>query len=359
MHAGLCERYIVNPHTTSWLGEEARLAVERAGVALLAALGIDRDSARVVWTSGGTEAVNLGCLGVLRGRTDPVCIMDPTGHAALIESCRQGVGTEGHIVTVPVDRAGRYRLDAAPETMLHRARLAAVCDPNNETGATQDLVALRRWLRRCAPDAVLMVDGIQSLGKLEIPWRDAGIDLLAISGRKIGGPASVGALVVRHGVVLEPLLYGGGQQGGTRPGTLDVVGILEFVEAATLTQSRRKVAHAHVTGLNRQTADALRQRFPGICEILSSAGASPYILCAAFPGYEGAVLMRLLAAGGVIVGTGSACSTESAATSHVLAAMGVSERVARGALRISFCASSTTADVDRFIGALARVLAEY
>ena len=203
------------------------------------------------------------------------------------------------------------------------------------------------------------MDAIQSLSRVPIPWWEAAIDLLVVSGRKIGGPAGVGALVRRRSVELNPLFFGGGQQGALRPGTIDAVGILEFVRAAEIACSTMEESNKHVAELNASLREQIEDRVcPGPVWI-SPPQASPYIVSFSFPGYEGAVLMRILADRGIIVGTGSACSAESGKPSHVVRAMGLGDEVARGMLRVSFCRTNTRQDVDTFSQALADVLRDY
>lgn len=357
-HADLCAAHPANPHAASRVSAESRFAIERAGRDLLAFLDADETVAQVLWTSGGTESTNLACLGCMESVDKPVSLVAAGAHAAVLEPCRQGRARGGLCQEWALDRDGRLRLDSGAG-VERRACLAALCHVNNETGAIHDLVAVRRHLRRSGSAAALMVDAIQSFGKLDIPWREAEIDFLAISGRKIGGPASVAALVCRRGLQLAPLLFGGGQQDGIRPGTQDVVGILEFVEAARLALAARDRAFQHVTALNDTIRRMLRQRRDPVPEILSPATASPYILSVAFPGYEGAVLTRLLGERDVIVGAGSACSAAEAAPSHVLTAMGVAPDVARAVLRISLDASTVRADVETFFHELDAVFKEY
>ena len=319
-HAELCARFVANPHGTTRQSEVCRRAVAEAERRLLGALGIDWREAQVIWTSGGTEADNLACLGVLRRRATTV-LVDAAAHAAMLEPCRE----------------------------------AAVCQVNNETGAVADLLALRAALDAGRSRALLAVDAIQALGKIAIPWRAARLDLVALSARKIGGLAGVGALVVRRGVELQPLFVGGGQQRGLRPGTVDVVGVTEFSLAA------ERVVAAQAAHMARccQLAERVRTALAGEVSFLSPDAGVPQILALSLPGYEGAVLMRLLAEQDVVVGAGSACHAESPETSHVLRAMGCDEATARGQLRVSFGPDSTLAEVDRFVAALRDVRRNY
>ncbi|MDX9982135.1 MAG: aminotransferase class V-fold PLP-dependent enzyme [Lentisphaeria bacterium] len=344
-HAALCARYVANPHGTTRQAEVCRRAVAEAEKRLLDALGIDRREARVVWTSGGTEADNLACF----GPRSAACRVDAGTHAAMLEPCRQLPACR----EIPLAGDGSLRLD---ETDWAGAGLVAVCQVNNETGAVHDLAALRAALTACRSRALLAVDSVQALGKVPIPWREARLDLVALSARKIGGPSGVGALIVRNGVVLHPLLFGGGQQNGIRPGTVDVVGVSEFAQAAELAvaeQAEHSARCQSLAALARESLAGLPVRF------LSPPGGVPHIFAFSLPGYEGAVLMRLLAERDVVVGAGSACHAEAAETSHVLRAMGCDEATARGQLRLSFGPDSRPGDVERFARVLRDILPTY
>lgn len=344
-HAARCERYVANPHSTTRQAEICRRAIAEAEKRLLDALGIDRREARVVWTGGGTEADNLACL----GPRPAACAVDAGAHAAMLEPCRQLPGYR----EIPLHGDGSLRLETAE---WPRDGLVAVCQVNNETGAVHDLVALRAALTAARSRALLAVDSVQALGKLPIPWRGALLDLVALSSRKIGGPAGVGALVVRTGVVLHPLLFGGGQQNGLRPGTVDVVGVVEFALAAELAVAEQAEHAARCQGLNQQ---ARRELADLPVRFLSPYRAVPQILAFSLAGYDGAVVMRLLAEREVVVGAGSACHAESAETSHVLRAMGCDETTARGQLRISFGPHTQPDDIRHFANALRETLTTY
>ena len=359
-HVRLCRELGFNPHTTHRYGEACRRVVLRAEDELLRILDIPRDGADVVWTSGGTEADNLGCLGYLRSVGTGGCAVEATAHSAVLESSRQWTRSGGGTcVELRCGSSGEMDYERASEWVNSGLALLSALHVNNETGVIHDLEATRGWLDATAPGARLMVDAVQSLGKIEIPWSAAGIDLLAIGGRKIGGPPQVGALICRKGVTTTPLLFGGGQQRALRPGTLDTVGILEFVLAAGVSMGRLRTRLPRVRELNA----LLRSELLGLpvagARILSPASGSPYILSFAISGYEGAVLVRSLAESGVVVGAGSACSAESGKTSHVLAAMGVRPDMARGALRVSFSHETSESDVRRFVSALVDVLRLY
>jgi len=358
-HAELCRTYVANPHATSREGALGRRAILRAERELLALLDVPQDQADVVWTSGGTEANNLALMGSAATSAAPVMAVSATAHRSLLAPCEECARRGGRALRLPVLVDGTLDLDRCTEIVSADTRAVAVCHVNNETGALHDLDTINRWLRRSALAATFIVDACQSVGKVPIPWRTAGVDLLTFGGRKIGGPASVGALIVRRGVDLQPIMFGGGQQRGLRPGTMDTVGVLELVMALRLARGERDAEVARIGHLNSHIRQRLLSDPELRCVVLSPESASPYILTVSFPGYEGAVLMRLLAERGVTVATGSACSAESREISHVLAAMGCDEHVARGALRISFGWHSVADHVDVFVDELIRVLGDY
>lgn len=362
LHVGMCRQYVANPHGTSLFSEKIRRKVRWAGRRLLELLEIPEDEAKVVWTSGGTESVNLACLGGLGipGNTG-IPLVDPAAHASMLGAC-SAYAERSEARRVQFDMSAEGALDfgaGCAKIMGEGPDFVAVCHVNNETGAIVDLVGLRDCLRKNIPDARLVVDAVQSFGKCPIPWRAAEIDFLAVSGRKIGGPASVGALICRKSRPLGPLMFGGGQQAGIRPGTVDVVGVLEFIEATEYVFSRRAEICPRVENARRHLRHELKRGWGERVQIVSPGSASPFIMCISFLGYEGAVLMRMLAERGVVVGTGSACSAESSETSHVLRAMGISEEVARGALRVSFGFVNESDDVDRLLHALDEVINDY
>ena len=231
--------------------------------------------------------------------------------------------------------------------------MVALSAVNNETGVCWN------WIRpRSATNAVVLVDACQAFGKQPLHWPAA--DLMVLSSRKIGGPATGAALLHRKNLHLRPVITGGGQQGGVRDGTLDTVGILLFVKAAEIACARQEEALPAVTALNHELRAGIDHLGHGKWPVFSPPDASPYICYFAIPGYEGAIVARALAQRyGILVGTGSACSSESKETSPLLKSMGVPKDLARSAIRISFSAQSTPASLRAFLAALPEVLHDY
>ena len=346
----LNQRCFANPHGTTSYSGRCKILLNQAGQKVLEAFNIPRGQASVIWTSGGTEALNLAIHGIQR---DGLWLVDRTAHAAVLAPVE---AFQSRYMDLTTHQDGTL---SVPAPIHDTISALAVTQVNNETGAIQDLVGLRRALPTQKDAPLLIVDALQSAGKTPVPWTEAHIDLLAVGGRKIGGPAGIGALIVRRGVDLRPLMVGGGQQHGVRPGTVDVPAAALFADILAAAASKITERLATLSELKKSLIEGLQRLSAFHPVIISPLGASPYITCVSFPGFEGAVLMRLLAEKHVIVGSGSACSAEAGSPSHVLNAMGCDERTIRGAVRISFGPESTGDDVTACLSALKSVLHNY
>ncbi|MFW5802673.1 MAG: cysteine desulfurase family protein [Verrucomicrobiota bacterium] len=357
LHAQRCERFYANPHGTGRHSTDCRHAAEKAADEILQLLRIPADEACLYWTSGGTEAANLGIQGAFSSLPGAGVAVTATAHACLIEPAKHA---PGGWFDLPVGSDGQIDFGACDEEALSRAGMFAVCHINNETGVEHDLVRLREFLDGVAPRALLLADALQSAGKRPIPWAEARVDLVMVGGRKLGGPAGIGALIARREAVPAPLFYGGGQQDGVRPGTVDVVSALELAHALRLAEMEREAVASRLSVLNRRLREGLMScAQTARCRIVSPKKASPWIVCAVFEGYEGAILTRLLGGRGIAVSAGSACSADSNDVSHVLRAMGIEEAAARGMVRVSFGHETTESDIDRFVEAMKQVLEDY
>jgi cysteine desulfurase len=352
----LAEKHFFNPHGGTGFSAECQRLVREAGRRAMAALDIPFDEAVPVWTSGGTEAVNLAVASTLAAAGGRPCLVDCCAHASVLASCRAlGERAGKTCLPLPVDRQGAPKLESLPQ----RPGAVILTHVNNETGAIQDPAGVRQALPPDSADALLFLDATQSAGKLAIPWRSGRIGMVALGGRKFGAPPSVGLLVARKGLEVTPLFHGGGQQGGLRAGTVDTAAVATCADVLWEAAADVNRNWDRVCALRARLLEGLKKLRGNAWVRVSPPSASPYITCVAFPGYEGAVLMRLLADKGIVVGSGSACSASSREPSHVLTAMGHGQDVARGALRISFGADTTPQHVAAFIDALPDVLRDY
>lgn len=353
-----------NPSADHKLGYETARLLDRQAGDLLHLLNIPADEAEVIWTSGGTEANNLAIRGTVEQPDAFHAITSATEHASVARTFQALAEQGARIAQVPVQADGSLRLDWLQEILGPETDLVSVCLVQNETGARQDLSAVRQLMRELAPQARLHTDAVQACCKVPIPWREAALDFVSLSAHKVHGPGGVGALVVRRGVELVPLVHGGGQQRNRRSGSLDAMGICGLVEAVRHLDAQQDEVQQRVQDLHQRLWDGLaelrdRRGKPLTVEQISPSDGSPFILAFSLPGYQGAVVARILGEAGVIVGRGSACAAESKKPSAVLAAMGLSGDVAFGTLRVSFGAQNTDADVDHFLAALQEAVHSY
>ncbi len=299
----------------------------------------------VVFTGGGSEADNLAIRGVLgRSAPDRPAVCSALEHHAVLEPVEVSGGR-----TVAVTADGRIDL-ADLERVLDAVHPSVVSTMlvNNETGLVQPLDEVAQIVRDRHPDAVVHTDAVQALRWLDVATRTAVADLVSYAGHKFGGPAGVGALVVRNGVELDPIVRGGGQEQGRRSGTQNVAGIVGMSVAATLAAAERDAIVARVSGLRIRLVEGLRSRLDGWSETGSGERVAGMAhLC--IDGVTAEPLLLLLEQGGVLASAASSCSSGAMHPSHVLAAMGYDRTRASGSLRLSIGPTTTEADIDRAV----------
>ncbi len=335
-----------NPSSPHGLGRTARAAVEEARRRVATALGVE--PREVVFTSGGTEADNLaviGCLLASKARNGPLGVaVTAIEHKAVLEAAEAVTAFGGEAIVLPVDSSGRVETDALLAALEAGVALVSAIWVNNEIGVVQDVATIAEHCRtRSTP---FHTDAVQALGKVPTAIDAIPITALTISGHKIGAPKGVGALIVRDESVIEPLVHGGGQQHGIRPGTENVAGIVGLGIAVELAVAEQQTTARHTGALRDQLESRLRVAIPDVH--ISGAGGprAPHISNVAIPGTDSGSMIMHLDLGGICCSSGSACSSGAFEPSHVLTAVGVPPHLAIGALRFSFSKSSTTTDVD-------------
>jgi cysteine desulfurase len=338
-----------NPSSDHALGRRARQAVEEARAAVATLIGAA--SEEVVFTSGGTESNNLAIRGVaaqapsVRRRIVTSTVEHPatTAPLALLE-------TSGWTLTrVPVAASGILDLDVALAAFDDDVALVTVMLAQNETGALMPVGALAAAAR--AHGTVVHTDAAQAIAKIPVSVADLGVDLLSIAGHKCYGPKGVGALYIRRGTPLSPLVVGAGQEGGLRPGTENVAGIVGLGAAALLAMGHLASDAARIAQLRDELWTALSARVDGIRRHTPDDASLANTLLVTFPGVLGAdVLARVpqLAAS-----TGSACHAGEHTPNATLLAMGTSPEVASGAVRLSLGRGTTRAEIEAAVELLA------
>jgi cysteine desulfurase len=323
-----------NPHSAHLLGRKASAAVEAARGQIAALMP---SGGRVIFSSGATEALNLairGALPALAPRRRIVTIA--TEHAAVRDTCLW-LEAQGHdVVLLPVDRDGLVDMDAARAAITPATALVAAMLVNNEIGVIQPVDALADLTH--AAGALFVCDAVQGFGRVALP---PAADMIAITAHKIHGPKGIGALWVRDGVALEPLIHGGGQEQGLRSGTLSPALCAGFGAAAKLAAQRADEDAAHVANLRDRALElladwqingSLDQRYPGNLNLRR----------------EGLDVARLMSdVRGVAFSAGSACASGSGRPSHVLTALGLSSSEVRSSIRLGFGRYTTIDEIER------------
>jgi cysteine desulfurase len=318
--------------------------------------------AEVVFTSGGTEADNLAVKGTLLGRPaqDRHLVCSAVEHHAVLDAAAWAEADAGARVDLaPVDGLGRVDPDRLAGLLQPgRTALVAVMAANNEVGTGQPVAAVAELAH--AAGSVLLCDAVQAAGLPGVDMARDGVDLLALASHKLGGPTGVGALVVRAGTTLRPLLHGGGQERGLRSGTLPAAAIAGFGAAADAALADRQTdAATTLTTLRTRLLSGLQTLAPDLQlngDPTPSGAGLPGLLSVRFPGRRAEDLLLLLDRYGVACSAGSACASGAVAPSHVLVAMGRDPAEARETVRFSLGHGSTQADVDEAVAAVGRAL---
>lgn len=338
-----------NPSSLHTRGVQAQLLVERAERQLLSALGAK--SGQVLFTSGGTEANNLALFGGAdakkrRGKRIVTTAME---HSSVLCAMRELSHRGFELIEILPEADGRVNADKLLDACNGDTVLVSMMLVNNEVGSIQPVAEVAKRLRAKAPHALLHTDAVQAFGKIPFSVSSLGVDMLTLSGHKIHAPKGVGALYLADKVRITPLLFGGSQQKGLRPGTESVpmiaaLGLAAQTAAGRLTENRAGALATKEALINGLSA------LPNVVINSPAEHCSPFLLNCSVVGYRSETLLHFLASQGIYVSSGSACSK--GAKSHVLAAMGRSEREIDSALRVSLCEYNTPQEAERFCEAL-------
>lgn len=347
-----------NPSSRHKAGAAAAQAIETARGEVARSIGARREE--IVFTSGGTEANALAVLGGARARRTlgRHVLVGPAEHACVRESA-SALAREGfEVETLRLDAHGALDLEHAAARLRPDTVLVAQMLVQNETGSIYPVRELGRRVRARSKHALLHVDAVQALGKLELDVVDLGCDTLALSAHKAHGPQGAGALFVREGVQLEPLVHGGGQERGLRSGTPNVAAIVGFGTAAKLAEELRPKHAQALQTLRAHLVEGLA-RIPGARAFEPGApNVAPHIVALLIPGVPSEVRMHHLEELGIVVSAGSACQAQKQSISPSLLALGLTPDESRTLLRISMSRTTTPTDIDTFLTALAQVEAK-
>ncbi len=335
-----------NPSSVHRWGRDARTALDEARSRIAACLKAQPDE--IVFTSGGTEGDNLAIIGpwrMRRQRGRNAVVTSPTEHKAVLEVVHQVAREGGEERLFPIDAHGLI-VPASVDALVDES--VAVCSVmwiNNEIGVVQDVPSIGARARSVG--ALMHTDAVQAFGKLPIDMTTLPIDLLSLSGHKIGAPKGIGAMYIRRGTPFEPLFHGGSQDRGRRPGTENVAFAVALAVAAELQLAERERECARLGAMRDALQAAILARVPDAVVHGVAATRAPHILNLSVPGTDSESLLMALDLAGIAASGGSACQSGSVSPSHVLSAMGVSRNLAGAAVRLSVGMLSTDDDIAR------------
>lgn len=329
-----------NPSSSTPAGALARAAVDRAREQVAAI--VDAHPDEIVFTSGGTEANNLAIRGSAAVATCHAALTSTVEHPATVAPLAHLRDQGWRVHELPVDAECRAVVDDAPTVPVGLGTLILA---HNETGAIQPAAEFAERVH--AAGGVAHADAAQAVGKVPVSVEDLGVDPLSIAGHKLYAPKGVGALYVRRGTTLAPVLRGAGQEGGLRPGTENVPGIVALGAAAELAGGLLDEEAVRLTDLRESMWDRLSHGIPGLGRVSPAEACLPNTLMVTVPGRLGADV--LADATGLAASTGSACHSGVHSPSAALVAMGIDHDTALGALRLSLGRSTTRTDLERAV----------
>jgi cysteine desulfurase len=343
-----------NPSSRHSLGDAAATALAAARASTAKALGCRRGE--VIFTSGGTEADNLAVKGIALARraADPRLdrvVISAVEHPAVEESARYLARVHGFALdVVPVDAFGLVTEEALAAVLRPQTALVSIMYANNEVGTVQPVARLAAIAR--ASGVPFHTDAVQAAGWLPLDTAELGVDALSISGHKLGAPKGNGALFMRGRTGLEPLIHGGGQERGRRSGTENVAGAVALATALTLAGQARPERATRVAALRDHFIRSVLAGVPGAVLTGHPSQRLPSVASFCFPGTSGESVLLELERQGVICSSGSACAAGSDEPSPVLVALGIDAAVAQTAVRFSFDATVTAAELEEAAAAV-------
>jgi cysteine desulfurase len=348
-----------NPSSIHKFGRETTRAIQLARKRVAEMVGAS--PREITFTSGGTEADNFALKGTamhLRSKTPEKnrIITSSIEHDAVIEPCRDLEGMGFAVTYLPVTSEGLVRPSDLKNAISKDVSLVSIMLANNEVGTIQPAKEFAEIAHQAG--ALFHTDAVQAAGKIQINVKNLGVDMMSMSSHKINGPKGVGALYIRAGLKIEPIIHGGGQESELRSGTENVPGIAGFGKACELAANRMNRYQEHVVGLRDYLIGRVAKEIPHSRLNGSLKDRIPNNAHFTFFGVNGEDLIIKLDENGIAASTGSACSVKKQKPSHVLKAMGFSYEEITGSLRLSLGMQNTREEIDRTVGVLSSIIKE-
>ena len=339
------------------LGQKALEAIDEARNTVAGFLGCAAQE--IIFTGSATEANNLAIFGVIKNlkTSQPHIITSKIEHHAILEPC-QALEKQGVEVTyLPVDKEGLVQFSDIKKSLKKNTVLVSIMYANNETGTIQSIAEIGKLIKKTNPQTLFHTDAVQAINFLDCDVKKLGVDLLTLSSHKIYGPKGVGALFVKKGTQITPLIYGGGHEMGLRSGTENVPGIVGLAAAVKEIQDPKiKIHNIKIKQLRDKTIKTILKIVPGTKLNGSQEYRLPNNINISFQGAEGEAMVIALDQKGIAVSTGSACSSKSLEPSHVLRALGLSDQDAHGSLRITLGRQTTQKEIEKLFKVLPSII---
>lgn len=355
-----CEIY-GNASSFHDFGKESKTALEQARAKTAELLNASADE--IIFTGCGTEADNIAVFGVLEayGKKGHI-ITCKTEHHAVLHSCRHLEKKGFEVTYLDVDKDGILSVGELRQAIKENTLLVTVMHANNEVGSVQpvaEIAAVLKQINKERKDRIYFhTDAVQSAGKIKIDVLGLGADLLSVAAHKFYGPKGIGALYIKKGTAVSPVMYGGHHEQGLRPGTENVAFAKGLAKALEMSVSEMEFNCKHSLLLREKLKKGILESIPEVIINASNEKAVPNILNVSFNYIEGESLLAMLDMNGIAASTGSACASGEAGSSHVLAAMGVDPIAAQGAIRFSFGRNNTEEEIDYVLGVLPEIVAK-
>jgi len=342
-----------NPSSIHRYGRNARKAVKKARKQI--ANLINADPSEILFTSGGTESNNMVLFGVKKNPESRI-ITSSIEHDAILEPCKILTKEGFDIIYLPVNNYGLVDPLILKNNLTENTSLVSIMFGNNEVGTIQPIADLAKICKE--KNILFHTDAVQAVGKIPIDVKKLGIDMLSISSHKINGPKGIGALYVRNGISINPLILGGGQEKGLRSGTENVANIVGFGQACELARVNLLDNSAKMKGLRDYLSNKIIQEIPEVTINGHPVNRLPNNVHLTFLGVNGEDLLIKLDENGIAASTGSACSVQIQKASHVLKSMGFSHEQITGSLRLTIGISNNLEEMDKVVEILKNVIKE-
>jgi cysteine desulfurase len=348
-----------NPSSLHWAGQQAKQAIDEGRRQVAELFHAIPDE--IVFTASGTESDNMVLVGVASQYKAQDChiITSSFEHPAILETCKYLERLGYAISYLPVSSEGIVYPEALLSALRPNTRLVSVMAANNVVGTLQPIAELAKITK--AHGALFHTDAVQAVGKIPLLMDAIPVDFLSLSAHKLHGPKGIGALYIRRGVIIEPLIHGGGQERGIRSATENVAAIAGLGKAAEIARLEMRDEAARLVKLRDRIIESIQTQIPNAYLIGHRYKRLPGHICLGFAGQEGEAIHLLLSLNeaGIAISTGSACSSHHAGQpSYILVAMGMDPVRARGSLRITLGRFNTEAEVDEFLNVLPRLVDE-